>query len=102
MTAQERNEIAPFDDDELAGGHRGGVSGARAAVEQSDLAENLTLAKDIEHDVLALGRRHADLDRPGEHAHEPGAGVALGEDGGATRDLARLHVRAEMLDHRRR
>src|SRR5262249_56653524 len=43
----------------------------------------------------------AHLDCPGEHPHEPGAGVAFREDGGSARHLPRLHVRAEVLDHRR-
>src|SRR5215471_14926605 len=101
VTAEKRNEVAPPDDDELAVGHGGGVGGARTAVEQGDLAENLALVKEIKHDVFALGGRDADLDGPGEHPHEPGAGVAFREDGGSAHHLPRLHVRAEVLDHRR-
>src|SRR6266540_4877431 len=102
LAAEKRNEIAPLDDDELAVGHGGGIGGARAAVEQGDFAEHLALAKYVEHDVLALGGRDADFDAPGKHAHESGAGISLREDGGAARHPPRLHVRAEVLDHRRR
>src|SRR5262249_48496352 len=99
LTAQERNEIAPLDDDELAVGHGGRVRGARAAVEQGDFPENIALAKDVEHDVLAVGGSDADFHRAGEHAHEPGSRVAFGEDGRPARRPPRLHVRAEVLDH---
>src|SRR5262245_20088288 len=33
--------------------HGGGVGGARATVEQGDLAKNLALVKEVEHDVFA-------------------------------------------------
>ena len=50
---------------------------------------------------MSLPSADATLDRPGEHPHEPGAGIAFREDGGAARHPARLHVRADVLDHRR-
>ena len=102
MVAQERHEIAPLDDNKLAVGHGGGIRGARPAVKQGDLTENLTLAKDVEHDVLALGRGNTHLDASGEHSHQPGAWVSFREYRGAPRHLPRLHIRPEMFDHRGR
>src|SRR5262249_47838633 len=102
LTAQEGNEVAPLDDDELAVGHGGRIGGARAAVEQGDFPENIALAKDVEHDVLAVGGGDADFHRAGEHTHEPASRIALREDGGPARRSARLHVGAEVLDHPRR
>ncbi len=101
MALQERDEVPAFDDDELAVRHRCGIRGARTAVEQSDLAEDLAFAKDVKHDVLALGGGDADLDRAVEHAEQPAAGVALGEDHRAFAGFAHLHVRSEVLQHRR-
>jgi hypothetical protein len=102
MVAQERHEIAPLDDNKLAVGHGGGIRGARPAVKQGDLTENLTLAKDVEHDVLALGRGNTHLDASGEYSHQPGAWVSFREYRGAPRHLPRLHIRPEMFDHRGR
>src|SRR5262249_31878584 len=94
-------EVAPLDDDELAVGHGDGIGGLRTTVEQGDLSKNLALAKDIEHNVLAVGGCEADLDRPREPAHEPRAGVPLLDNGGSPRHPTRFHVGAKMLDDRR-
>src|SRR5262249_41672311 len=101
VIAQKRHEVAPLDDDKLTVGHGDGVGGARTTVEQGNFSKNLALVKDVEHNVLAVGRRNADLDRPDERPEAPGAGTLFREDGFSTRPPGRLHVRAEMLDDRR-
>jgi hypothetical protein len=56
---------------------------------------------DVEHDVAALYRGHADLYRTGQYAHEPGVNIPLGEDDPAPRYPALLHVGGKTLDYRR-
>jgi hypothetical protein len=56
---------------------------------------------DVEHDVTAHCRGHADLYRTGQHAHEPGVNITLGEDDPAPRYPALLHVGGKTLDCRR-
>jgi hypothetical protein len=43
----------------------------------------------------------AALDRTGQHGHEPGANITLGEDDPAPRYAALLHVGGKTLDYRR-
>ena len=90
-----------LDNNELAVGQRRGVGGAWMPVEQRHFAEDLPGMNDVEHDVTALCRGHADLDRTGQHAHEPGANITLGEDDPAPRYPALLHVGGKTLDYRR-
>src|SRR5262249_60478818 len=78
-----------------------GLGGARRPGEQGDPPKTPALGKEVDHDVFALGGRDADLDRPGEPPHQPGAGISFREEGVPARPPTRLHVRAEMLDHRR-
>jgi hypothetical protein len=97
VAAQKWNEISTLDHHEHAVGHRRGIGSARASVKQRDLSEDFTLVNNVEHDVVALCRGHADLHGTGEHAHQADARIALGKDHGPTRQAPPLHVRAEML-----
>lgn len=53
------------------------IRGARAAIQQCDLAEDLTRIDDVEDDLLALSRNRADLDPPGLHRHQAVTGVTF-------------------------
>ena len=58
IVAQQRR-VAPLDDDQADVGERGGIGGARLAVEQGDLAEDFAFFDLVEEEALPVARRIA-------------------------------------------
>ncbi len=102
IVAHQRNEIAPLDHQQFAVGLRDRVGGARLPVEQRDLAENLAVLDQVEHCVLARRGGRGHLHGAAAHRKQRVAGIALGEDDLAARDLAHLRVGGDVLQHVRR
>ncbi len=102
LLGEDGDEVAAVEGEELAAGHRRRVRGARLAVEEGDLAENVVGADEVEDDLAAVVGGHADLHEPRDDGEEPRARRALAENpvSGRMRDEAGMG--GEALDRRRR
>jgi hypothetical protein len=74
VTIEQQEHISLFEDCQVAGSYRPGVGGSFLAVEQRDLAEQLSRLHNCEHHLLASWRRHADAHAAAENCHYMVAG----------------------------
>ncbi len=78
--ADQRDEVAALEGDDVRFRERGGAGGARAAVKQGEVAEELANAKHCEREVGSLRAGHIDADGALGDDEERLAGVVLLED----------------------
>src|SRR3954449_2860016 len=96
LTAQQREQVAPLDDEQAAIRVRDRVGGARLSVEQRDLAENLALANEVEDRVLAVRRRRRDLHDPLANRKQTSSRIAFGKDDRLAFNAAGRRIGAKM------
>jgi hypothetical protein len=77
---EEGEDVAPFQDHDAAVGRRPGIGCALLPVEERDLAANVSGPQYGEHDLPAVGRKHADPDAAIEHRQHAVTRGALQED----------------------
>ena len=92
IVLKKRNKIPAFYHDELAIRHRRGIRCTRATIEQSNLAEQIALAENIQNYILTVDRRDTDLDRARQDPNEASARIPFHEDRGTARHSAGFHV----------
>jgi hypothetical protein len=98
LLPQQRQKIPALDDEQFAICCRGCGGGRGVAVQQRDFAKDGALAEHIEHSVLAVHRRNADLHCTLSDGVQAGSGIALGEYVGATLHRLGNDAGAEAID----
>lgn len=84
---QERQYIAPIQNQQLATRDRSGVCRSWSAVEERNLAEDFIRTDEIEDDFAPVGRGGADFDQPRKRGEKAMTRVAFTEDASAGRDV---------------
>src|SRR5699024_12851580 len=87
-----RGEVLVTEAQQLRLRHRGHVRGARARIEQRQLADDLAGSDDRQEVLAAIGRFASDLELAGRDDVQLIARIALAEEHGPAPDAARLHV----------
>src|SRR5689334_17724586 len=100
IVLDERNEIPPFNNHQLAIVDCDGVSRSLPSVEKGDLAEQFPRNDQIKNRVFSLLGWRADPHRTGAHGIKLGADISLPEYDGALFQLCCNHPGCQTLDDR--
>src|SRR5205085_7255515 len=97
-SAHERNKFATVNREQFAIAVGGSVRTPDLAVEQRDLAKNLSRTDQVENGVATVGRGNADLDGAADHRNQAGRRITLGENRRPLLQGGMLGIAAELLE----